>query len=58
MGFALFAQFGPGKFPANWWQVFFCVVAYVLLSCALNWYSSAYEGDAFLVTKPRRVSGN
>lgn len=54
---ALFSQFGPGKFPANWWMVFGCVVTYVVLTVILNWFAVKWEGDAFLVTKPYRVSG-
>jgi Microsomal signal peptidase 25 kDa subunit (SPC25) len=50
---ALYAQFGPGKFPKNWWAVFACVVSYVALTLFLNWFCQKYEGDAFLVTKVR-----
>lgn len=52
---ALYSQFGPGKFPANWWQVFACVVTYIVLTLALNIYSWQVEGDAFLLTKPFKV---
>ncbi|KAG2498946.1 hypothetical protein HYH03_003136 [Edaphochlamys debaryana] len=54
IGAAVFSHFGPGKFPANWWQVFACVVTYVVLTIAMNVYSMRVEGDAFLVTKPFR----
>lgn len=53
---ALYSQFGPGKFPANWWQVFACVVTYIVLTLALNIYSWQVEGDAFLLTKPFKGS--
>lgn len=53
---ALYAQFGSGKFPACWWTVFACVASYALLTIALNVYTAHFEGEAFLVTKPRRVS--
>ncbi len=52
---ALYSQFGPGKFPANWWQVFACVVTYIVLTLALNMYSWQVEGDAFLLTTPFKV---
>jgi len=52
--FALYAQFGPGKFPANWWQVLVCVVCYVILTTILNYYVGKNEGDAHLVTRARR----
>jgi len=55
IGFALYAQFGPGKFPANWWSVAFCVVCYSALTMAINNYSQRVEGDAYLVCKPRKV---
>ncbi|GFR43923.1 hypothetical protein Agub_g5059 [Astrephomene gubernaculifera] len=56
IGCALYAQFGPGKFPANWWAVFGCVVAYLVLTIAMNIYSWRMEADAFLVTRPFRGS--
>jgi len=55
---ALYAQFGAGKFPQNWWPVFYCVVAYVVLTIVLNVYSYQMEGDSFLVCKPRRVGAH
>ncbi|PNH12812.1 putative signal peptidase complex subunit 2 [Tetrabaena socialis] len=51
---ALYAQFGPGKFPSTWWTVFGCVVAYLILTLAMNLFTSKMEGDAFLVTRPFR----
>ncbi|KAF5833179.1 signal peptidase complex subunit 2, partial [Dunaliella salina] len=54
IAFALYAQFGPGKFPANWWSVAFCVLCYSALSMIINMYSQRKEGDAFLVCKPRK----
>ncbi|PNW75367.1 hypothetical protein CHLRE_12g524200v5 [Chlamydomonas reinhardtii] len=54
IGSGLLAQFGPGKFPANWWMVFGCVVAYLVLTTLLNLYSWKVEGEAFLVTRPFR----
>ncbi|EFJ45361.1 hypothetical protein VOLCADRAFT_105904 [Volvox carteri f. nagariensis] len=54
MAIAAFSHFGPGKFPANWWMVFGCVVSYILLTFVMNIYSWKMEGDAFLVTKPFR----
>ena len=53
---ALYAQFGPGKFPANWWMVLYCVVAYTIISVFLHFYSLKFEGDAFALCLPRRVS--
>ncbi|KAG2453530.1 hypothetical protein HYH02_001749 [Chlamydomonas schloesseri] len=54
IGAGLLSQFGPGKFPGNWWMVFGCVVAYLVLTTALNLYSWKVEGEAFLVTRPFR----
>ncbi|KAL6762498.1 microsomal signal peptidase 25 kDa subunit-domain-containing protein [Haematococcus lacustris] len=55
IGFALLAQFGPGKFPSNWWMVAGCVAAYCAVTVILNWFSYKYEGDSYLVTKPSRA---
>ena len=55
IGLALYAQFGPGKFPANWWSVAFCVAAYSILTMVINTYSQRVEGDAYLICKPRKV---
>ncbi|GFH18733.1 Tr-type G domain-containing protein, partial [Haematococcus lacustris] len=55
IGFALLAQFGPGKFPSNWWMVAGCVTAYCAVTVILNWFSYKYEGDSYLVTKPSRA---
>ncbi len=53
---ALYAQFGLGKFPANWWPLFYCVAAYVVVSTSMNVYLHYFEVDSFLICKPRRVS--
>lgn len=55
IGLALYAQFGPGKFPANWWTIFWCIVTYIVLALGMNYYSWRMERDAFLVTRPFRV---
>jgi len=55
IGLALFAQFGPGKFPSNWWSLAFCVGCYAVLSVVINLYAQRVEGDAFLICKPRKV---
>jgi hypothetical protein len=36
-------------------MIFFCVVAYSVVSLVLNYYTQHFEGDAFLITKPSRV---
>ncbi|GIL46783.1 hypothetical protein Vafri_3674 [Volvox africanus] len=51
---AIYSQYGPGKFPANWWMVFGCVMSYIVLTFVMNVYSWKMEADAFLVTKPFR----
>ncbi|GAX84681.1 hypothetical protein CEUSTIGMA_g12102.t1 [Chlamydomonas eustigma] len=48
---ALYAQFGPGKFPSTYWTVFACVVAYSVLTSLLYMYTWAVEGDSFVVLK-------
>eukprot|EP00983_Pelagomonas_calceolata_P064910 1148353-Pelagomonas_calceolata.AAC.2 len=48
-------EFGPGKFPANWWSVAFCVLCYSALTMVINMYSQRKEGDAYLICKPRKV---
>ena len=50
---ALYAQFGPGKFPGTWWIVFSCVAGYCVLTSLLHLYSWRCEGDAFVLTKPK-----
>ncbi len=55
---ALYAHFGPGKFPANWDSVYYCVVAYVVLTVVLNIFCFFKEGDSFLITHPKLVGGN
>ena len=52
---ALYAQFGPGKFPGTWWTVLACVVLYIVLTVTMNWYSWKAEGESFLVTRPFKV---
>jgi signal peptidase complex subunit 2 len=54
---ALYSHFGPGKFPANWWTVAACVAAYVAINVVLMIFSAIKEGDSFLVTPPKPVSG-
>ncbi len=53
---ALYAQFGLGKFPDTWWPVFGCVVVYCIITAFLQYYTHKYEGDAFMLTKPKKVS--
>jgi hypothetical protein len=55
IAFALYAQFGPGKFPSNWWAVFYCVVCYVFVTLILNVFCYVKEGDAFLITHKKPV---
>eukprot|EP00879_Flechtneria_rotunda_P002281 GHRR01002473.1.p1 GENE.GHRR01002473.1~~GHRR01002473.1.p1 ORF type:complete len:208 (+),score=50.88 GHRR01002473.1:447-1070(+) len=50
---AIYSHFGPGKFPANWGMVFYCVVAYVLLNVVLMIFCAIKEGDSFLITHPK-----
>lgn len=50
---ALYAHFGPGKFPANWSTVAACVLAYSLLTAVLGVFSHFREGDSFLITLPK-----
>lgn len=54
---AVYSHFGPGKFPANWWTVAFCVATYVVINVVLVIFSSIKEGDSFLVTHPKPVRG-
>ena len=56
IGIALFSQFGPGKFPDTWWTTLGCVVVYSLITGILHVYSWRHEGDAFLLTTPRKVT--
>lgn len=53
---AVYSHFGPGKFPANWNMVFYCVVIYVVINIVLAIFSNIKEGDSFLVTHPKAVS--
>lgn len=53
---AIYSHFGPGKFPANWNMVFYCVVTYIVLNIVLTIFSTIKEGDSFLVTHPKAVS--
>lgn len=53
IGLAALAHFAPGKFPDNWWTIFYSVVAYVLVTVVLNIFCSIKEGDSFLVTYPQ-----
>lgn len=51
---ALLAQFWPGKFHANWWIVFWCVVAYVVVTAILTLFCAMREGNAFMFAKPAK----
>ncbi len=55
--FALYAQFGPGKFPSTWYTVFYCVVCYIFVTLILNVFCYVKEGDAFLITHKKPVGG-
>eukprot|EP00775_Hariotina_reticulata_P008654 gene8654-8835_t len=50
---ALYSHFGPGKFPATWHTVLYCVIIYVALNVVLTIFSHVKEGDSFLVTHPK-----
>jgi hypothetical protein len=50
---ALYAHFGPGKFPGNASTVAACVCAYALLTAVLGVFSHFREGDSFLITLPK-----
>jgi signal peptidase complex subunit 2 len=52
---ALLAQFYPKKWPAQWWIMLVCVLAYGACTLALNAFVSRVEGDAFLFTRPRKA---
>jgi len=52
---ALLAQFYPKKWPAQWWVMLVCVLAYGACTLALNAFVSRVEGDAFLFTRPRKA---
>lgn len=54
---ALYAQFGTGKFPRNWWPLAGCVAAYVLLTGLLNLYAHFTDRDVFFVSRPQPGSG-
>jgi hypothetical protein len=54
---ALYSHFGPGKFPATWHTVLYCVIIYVGLNAVLMIFSHIKEGDSFLTTHPKAVSG-
>ncbi|KAF8071279.1 signal peptidase complex subunit 2 [Scenedesmus sp. PABB004] len=53
IGVAALSHFGPGKFPANWGMVFYCVAAYVVINGVLQIFCHIKEGDSFLVTHPK-----
>jgi hypothetical protein len=55
IGLALYAQFGPGKFPDNWWTVLMCVIGYLVATTALNVYCYLCEKDNFLICLPPQV---
>lgn len=50
---AVYSHFGPGKFPANWNTVFYCVAIYIVINIVLAIFSNIKEGDSFLVTHPK-----
>jgi hypothetical protein len=52
---ALLAQFYPKKYPENWAILLISLVFYSLGSAALSIFSTAVEGETFLITKPRKV---
>jgi hypothetical protein len=52
---ALLSHFGPGKFPANWRMVAYCVLGYLLLNAVLAIFCAIKEGDSFLTTHPKLV---
>ncbi len=54
---ALYAQFGPGKFPDTFSTVVGCVIAYSLVTFVLYYYVTRYEGDSFLITRPKVSEG-
>jgi signal peptidase complex subunit 2 len=57
VGLALYAQFGPGKFPANYSSTLYCVVGYCVVSVVLSIFSYFKEGDSFMITHPKPVRG-
>lgn len=52
---ALLAQFYPSKYPDNWLLLLVCVIVYSLLSTLLTVFTTSYEGDTILFTRPPRV---
>eukprot|EP00882_Tetradesmus_deserticola_P012961 GHRQ01013740.1.p1 GENE.GHRQ01013740.1~~GHRQ01013740.1.p1 ORF type:complete len:165 (+),score=60.79 GHRQ01013740.1:415-909(+) len=52
---AVYSHFGPGKFPANWNTVLYCVAAYCVLNLVLLIFCNIKEGDSFLTTHPKLV---
>eukprot|EP00882_Tetradesmus_deserticola_P010925 GHRQ01011552.1.p1 GENE.GHRQ01011552.1~~GHRQ01011552.1.p1 ORF type:complete len:204 (+),score=77.20 GHRQ01011552.1:415-1026(+) len=50
---AVYSHFGPGKFPANWNTVLYCVAAYCVLNLVLLIFCNIKEGDSFLTTHPK-----
>jgi hypothetical protein len=56
VGVAIYSHFGPGKFPANWWTVFSCVVIYCVINLVLTIFGHIKEGSSFLITHPKLVS--
>jgi hypothetical protein len=53
----VFSHFGPGKFPANWDTVFYCVAAYLVTNFVLYIFCQIKERDSFLITQPKPVGG-
>lgn len=54
----MYSHFGPGKFPANWWTVFSCVVVYCVINLVLTIFGHIKEGSSFLITHPKLVRRN
>jgi hypothetical protein len=55
---AIYSHFGPGKFPANWNTVLYCVAAYCVLNLVLLIFCNIKEGDSILTTHPKPVSSS
>lgn len=57
IGLAVLSQFGPGKFPGNWWMVFGCVVGYIVCTTVLNVFCYFVEQDCFIITHIKKAIG-
>lgn len=51
---AMYAHFGPGKFPDNWNTVFYCVTGYIVINAILAIFCHFKEMESFLVTLPKQ----